>query len=189
MRDLAWIDLISDQIPADHCPKFDPTEAAGRACRRVPAQGRNQSKFGMKVQLDVDTDPGLIHSVITTAANVHDLTPSGELMHGEEAVFDADAGYQGITKMPRMAGKRRALPNTKDGRQVDLIETARAHVRAKGELPFRMISLPGRTQRAASWSRGKTPEETQDRSALLRQNQNERSIARLAQADQKRQHR
>lgn len=110
-------------------------------------------------------------------------------MHGEEAVVDADARYQGIAKRPRMAGKRKALPNTKDCRQVDLIETARAHVRAKGEHPFRMINLPERTQRAASWLRGKTPEEMQDRSALLRQDQNERSIAKLAQADQKRQHR
>lgn len=110
-------------------------------------------------------------------------------MHGEEAVGGADADYQGIAKRPRMAGKRKALPNTKDGRQADLIETARAHVRAKGEHPFRMINVPGRTQRAASWSRGKTPEETQDRSGLLRQDQNERSIARFARADQKRQHR
>lgn len=76
MRGLAWIDLISDQIPADRCPKFDPTEAAGRACRRVLAQGRSQWKFVMKVQLDVDTDPVLIHPVVTTAANVHDLTPA-----------------------------------------------------------------------------------------------------------------
>ena len=74
MRGLTWIELITDQIPADRCPKFDPTEAAGRACRRVPAQRRNQSRFGMKVQLDVDTDPGLIHSVVTTAANVHNVT-------------------------------------------------------------------------------------------------------------------
>ncbi|MCP9884617.1 IS5/IS1182 family transposase, partial [Synechococcus sp. ATX 2A4] len=36
-------------------------------------------------------------------------------------------------------GKRRALPNTADGRMDDLIETAKAHIRAKGEHPFRVI--------------------------------------------------
>ena len=62
-----------------------------------------------------------------------------------------DAGYQGITKRPEIAGKstefrvamrpgkRRALPDPPDGRLQDLIETAKAHVRAKVEHPFRVI--------------------------------------------------
>ena len=36
-------------------------------------------------------------------------------------------------------GKRRALPDTPDGRLQDLIEAAKAHVRAKVEHPFRVI--------------------------------------------------
>jgi IS5 family transposase len=36
-------------------------------------------------------------------------------------------------------GKRRALPATPEGRLDDLIETAKAHIRAKGEHPFRVI--------------------------------------------------
>ena len=87
----------------------------------------------------------------TTAANVHDLTPAAELLHGEEVVVYADAGYQGIEKRPEMEGKtigfrvamrpgkRRALPDTLEGRLDDLIETAKAHIRAKGEHPFRVI--------------------------------------------------
>jgi hypothetical protein len=66
-------------------------------------------------------------------------------------VIYADAGYQGIARRPEMMskttefrvamrpGKRRALPDTPDGRLQDLIETAKAHVRAKGEHPFRVI--------------------------------------------------
>jgi transposase, IS5 family len=111
----------------------------------------NQWYFGMKVHIGVDKDSGLIHSVETTAANVHDLTPAAELLHGEEEVVYADAGYQGIEKRPEMEGKpttfrvamrpgkRRALPNTADGRLDDLVETAKAHIRAKGEHPFRVI--------------------------------------------------
>jgi IS5 family transposase len=36
-------------------------------------------------------------------------------------------------------GKRRALPDTPDGKLQDLIETAKAHIRSKGEHPFRVI--------------------------------------------------
>jgi IS5 family transposase len=107
--------------------------------------------YGMKIHAGVDKDSGLIHSVVTTAANVHDLTPAAELLHGEEEVVYADAGYQGIAKRPEMAGKttefrvamrpgkRRALPDTPDGKLQDLMETAKAHIRSKGEHPFRVI--------------------------------------------------
>jgi IS5 family transposase len=111
----------------------------------------NQWYFGMKIHAGVDKDSGLIHSVVTTAANVHDLTPAAELLHGEEEVVYADADYQGIAKRPEMAGrstefrvamrpgKRRALPDTPGGKLQDLVETAKAHIRAKGEHPFRVI--------------------------------------------------
>ncbi len=36
-------------------------------------------------------------------------------------------------------GKRRALTNTPEGRLQDLIETAKAHIRSKGEHRFRVI--------------------------------------------------
>ncbi len=105
----------------------------------------------MKIHIGVDKDNGLIHSVETTAANVHDLTPAAELLHGEETVVYADAGYQGIEKREEMHGKgigfrvamrpvkRSALPDTPEGRLDDLIETAKAHIRAKGEHPFRVM--------------------------------------------------
>jgi len=111
----------------------------------------NQWYFGMKLHIGVDKDSGLIHSVVTTAANVHDLTPAAELLHGDEDVVYGDAGYQGIAKRREMAdtaadfrialrpGKRRALPNTPDGHLLDLIETAKAHIRSKVEHPFRVI--------------------------------------------------
>jgi len=111
----------------------------------------NQWYFGMKVHLGVDKDSGLIHSVVTTSANVHDLTPAAELLHGDEEVVYADAGYQGIDKRSDMTGKtttfrvamrpgkRRVLPDTPEGKLLDLIEMAKAHVRAKGEHPFRVI--------------------------------------------------
>jgi IS5 family transposase len=113
----------------------------------------NQWYFGMKVHIGVDSESGLIHSVETTAANVHDLTPAADLLHGEETVVYADAGYQGIEKRSEMQGsgigfrvamrpgKRRALTDTPEGRLDDLAETAKAHIRAKVEHPFRVIKL------------------------------------------------
>ena len=103
------------------------------------------------IQAGVDKDSGLIHSVAVTPANVHDLTPVAELLHGDEEVVYGDAGYQGIGKRPEMAGKttkfrvamrpgkRRALPDTPEGKLQDLIETAKAHIRSKVEHPFRVI--------------------------------------------------
>ena len=108
----------------------------------------NQWYFGMKVHIGMDSDSGLLHSVETTTANVHDLMPAADLLHGEETVGYADAGYQGIEKRDerqgrglgfRVAmrlGKRRALPETPEGRLADLVETAKAHIRAKVEPPF-----------------------------------------------------
>jgi IS5 family transposase len=73
------------------------------------------------------------------------------LLHGEETVVYADAGYQGIEKREEMQGrgiglriamrpgKRRILPDTPEGRLDDLVETAKANIRAKGEHPFRVI--------------------------------------------------
>jgi IS5 family transposase len=63
--------------------------------------------YSMKVHIGVDAESGLTHSVQTTAANVHDLTPAAELLHGEEMVVDADvgSGYQGIAKRHEMEGQ------------------------------------------------------------------------------------
>jgi len=132
-----------------------PSSTKNKAGERDPEMHQtkkgNQWYYGMKVHIGVDKDSGLIHSVETTAANVHDLTPAAELLHGDEEVVYADAGYQGIEKRPEMEGKtttfriamrpgkRRALPDTAEGRLDDLVETAKAHIRAKGEHPFRVM--------------------------------------------------
>jgi IS5 family transposase len=132
-----------------------PTSTKNKQGERDPEMHQtkkgNQWYYGMKVHIGVDAASGLIHSVETTAANVHDLTPAAKLLHGEETVVYADAGYQGIDKRPEMKGKkiqfrvamrpgqRRVLPDTAEGRLVNLIEMAKAHMRAKGEHPFRVI--------------------------------------------------
>ena len=132
-----------------------PSSTKNKAGKRDPemhqTKKRNQWYFGMKLHAGVDKDSCLIHSVVVTAASVHDLTAAGELLHGDEEVVYANASYQGIAKRPEMAGKttefrvamrpdkRRGLPDTPEGRPQDLIETAKAHIRSKVEHPFRVI--------------------------------------------------
>ena len=48
---------------------------------RQTRKGRNWY-FGMKLHIGVDVVSGLVHSLVTTPAHVHDLTPVPELLHG-----------------------------------------------------------------------------------------------------------
>ena len=70
-----------------------------RAATRDPEMHQtkkgNQWHFGMKAHIGVDAKSGLTHSLVTTAANEHDLNQLGNLLHGEEQFVSADAGYQG----------------------------------------------------------------------------------------------
>ena len=54
-----------------------------------------QWDFGMKAHSGVDSKTKLIHSVVATAANVHDSQVLSELLHGEERRVWGDAAYAG----------------------------------------------------------------------------------------------
>ena len=111
----------------------------------------NQWYFGMKAHIGVDADSGLVHTVRGTAANVNDVVEGNSLLHGNETVVFADAGYQGADKRPNAQadtkwhvamkpGKRRALDkSTPLGEISDQIEKLKASVRAKVEHPFRVL--------------------------------------------------
>ena len=114
----------------------------------------NQWYFGMKAHAGVDADSGLVHSVATTAANVHDVTQAHALLHGEETNVFADSGYRGVDKreeiqarhpgvswhIAMMPGKRRALKkDTPMGALLEQLEQTKASIRAKVEHPFRVI--------------------------------------------------
>jgi hypothetical protein len=50
------------------------------------------------MHIGVDDTLGLIHSIDTTAANVHDIVFTGNLLHGDEQRVFGDAGYLGVQK-------------------------------------------------------------------------------------------
>ena len=58
----------------------------------------NTWHFGYKAHIGVDRDSGIVHTVKATAANVHDVTMTSELMHGEEETLNGDSGYIGAEK-------------------------------------------------------------------------------------------
>ena len=109
----------------------------------------NQWHFGMKAHIGVDADSGLVHTVIGTAANVNDVTQGHALLHGEEEVVFADAGYQGAPKRDEATGvdwhiamrpgKRKQQKHTPWGALLEQAEKLKAGVRAKVEHPFRVI--------------------------------------------------
>jgi IS5 family transposase len=69
----------------------------------------NQWYFGMKAHIGVDSHSKLIHSVVATAANVHDSQVLDDLLHGEETRVWGDSAYSG-----QQAVLREQAPNAKD---------------------------------------------------------------------------
>ena len=114
----------------------------------------NQYYFGMKCHVGVDAGSGYVHSLETTAANVHDITVAVELIREDDAVVYGDAGYLGLEKREESAGDERlssieyrinrrvgsvqkvpeGLPNWEKQ-----IERRKSSVRSKVEHPFLIV--------------------------------------------------
>lgn len=113
----------------------------------------NQWFFGMKAHIGADAASGLVHSVTGTAANVSDISQTHELLHGEEKVVHADAGYLGVEKRPeiiarhggvewRVARRRGKIKEMPESWVKDLTlgyEKLKARVRALVEHPFHIV--------------------------------------------------
>jgi IS5 family transposase len=112
----------------------------------------NQRFFGLRCHIRVDAAFGLVHSAVSTEANVHELNIAADRLHGEERLIYGDAGHIGIKtkqdefqeyyaefRIAMKPGQRRVLHETAEGRLLDLVETAKAHFRAKVEHPFRIM--------------------------------------------------
>ena len=106
--------------------------------------------FGMKAHIGVDEATGLVHRVVTTAANVADVTQVGQLLHGRERAVFGDAGYTGAQQhAPAQRGRRwyiaakrstvKAITDAKLRALTERIEHTKASIRAAVEHPFRVI--------------------------------------------------
>ncbi|AFH94509.1 IS5 family transposase [Providencia stuartii] len=112
----------------------------------------NQWHFGMKAHIGVDAKSGLTHTLVTTAANEHDLNQLNNLLHGDEEFVSADAGYRGAEMreglkdaevewlIAERPGKVRALKkHPRKNKAAIKIEYLKVSIRAKVEHPFRII--------------------------------------------------
>jgi IS5 family transposase len=114
------------------------------------AKKGNNWYFGLKAHIGVDVVSGLVHTVVTTPANVNDLNVAGQLLHGQERAAFGDAGYQGVHKRPEAAGphwhvalrpglRRQLNPFIGPDFLLECIEKTKASLRAKVEHPFRVL--------------------------------------------------
>ena len=113
----------------------------------------NEWHFGMKAHIGVDMDSGLVHTVSATAAHVADIAQTAVLLHGEEKVVFADAGYLGVEKRAEIManhpevtfhvaakrGKIKAMAEGELKEAVQQLEKIKAQVRAFVEHPFHVI--------------------------------------------------
>ena len=117
----------------------------------------NQWYFGLKAHIGVDKDSGLVHTLITTSANVSDISQTQLLLHGQEQDVWLDAGYVGIEKREDMqaalaasgqevkwhiAKRRKTIEKLAEGWQKSLVqayEKLKAQMRARVEHPFHVV--------------------------------------------------
>ena len=106
----------------------------------------NQWYFGMKGPIGVDSHSKLIHSVVATAANVHDSQVLGKLLHGGETRVSSDSAYRGQADTLREhAPDAKDFTHRRGCRHRPLSERDRAvnrtksKVRAKVEHPFLVL--------------------------------------------------
>ena len=115
----------------------------------------NEWYFGMKSHIGVDAGSGYVHSLETTAANVHDITVAPQLIREEDTVVYGDSGYIGIEKREevqssaQLSGKEyrinrrhKSVQRMPEGWCIDWekqIERRKSSVRSKVEHPFLIV--------------------------------------------------
>lgn len=117
----------------------------------------NQWYFGLKAHIGVDKDSGLVHTLVTTSANISDISQTPALLHGQEQDVWLDAGYVGVEKRDDMqaalaangqevqwhiAKRRKTIEKLTEGWQKSLAqayEKLKAQVRARVEHPFHVV--------------------------------------------------
>ena len=106
----------------------------------------NQWYFGMKAHVGVDSKTKLIHSVVATAANVHDSQVLEDLLHGDETRLWGDSAYAGqgdVLKKTAPAAKDFTNKKGYKNKPLSDAERGRNHnkskVRAKVEHVFHVL--------------------------------------------------
>jgi IS5 family transposase len=107
----------------------------------------NQYYFGAKAHIGVDSKEGIVHSVCTSAASVHDKHMLPDLLHGNEKKVWGDAGYQGQTEaIHEAAPEAQDMTNRRVKKSKGAVDEeekrknrTKSRVRARVEWPFRIL--------------------------------------------------
>jgi len=103
--------------------------------------------FGMKIHIGVDSQTGLAHSAVVTAANVHDKHPLPDLLHGAEQRVYGDSAYASqkaliASKAPKAKDFTNERVRKRSG-EVDEIKRAKnrnkSRIRARVEHVFAVV--------------------------------------------------
>jgi transposase, IS5 family len=127
-----------------------PSSTKNKDRRRDPEMHQtkkgNEWFFGMKAHIGVDSRSKLIHSVVASAANVHDSQALPYLLHGKERRVWGDSAYRGqrevIRKYARHARdftQKHATPHHPLTEQQRSRNRTKSKVRAKVEHCFYVI--------------------------------------------------
>jgi len=102
--------------------------------------------FGMKLHIGVDSETGLAHSAVVTAANVHDKHPLPDLLHGQEEDVWGDCAYASQRELiESKAPQARDMTNRKVRKgsvteQLErMVNRAKSRVRARVEHVFGVV--------------------------------------------------
>jgi len=138
-----------------NAPSSTKNKAKARDQEMHSTRKGNQWYFGMKAHIGVDLNSGLVHTVVGTAANEHDVTQVENILHGHEKAVYGDGGYIGANKREKVkdifkdkkvawhiAMKRSQVEKMDEGRLKELTQQAeriKARIRARVEHPFHII--------------------------------------------------
>ena len=115
----------------------------------------NQWHFGMKIHSGVDAGSGYVHTITATAANVHDVCETHNLIREDDSVVYGDSGYIGIEnreeiqqeehlsqidyRINRRPSQNRITSKYTGENYDKTIEHQKSSVRSKVEHPFLIV--------------------------------------------------
>jgi len=125
-----------------------PSSTKNRERQRDPEMHQtrkgNQWYFGMKAHIGADSRSKLVHSVVATAANVHDGTVLADLLHGRETRVYGDCAYLGKGDIIREKSPRaRAFITKRAYRNCPLTDQDRETNRRKSSIRARAEHIFG----------------------------------------------
>jgi IS5 family transposase len=127
-----------------HAPSSTKNQDGERDPEMHSTQKGNQWFFGTKAHIGADSRARLVHSIVATAANVHDRRVITDLLHGSETRVYGDSAYSGKVEAIREKSPRtRAFINKKGYRNRALTNQDRETNRRKSSVRSRIEHIFG----------------------------------------------